>query len=163
LFTSSNPFRSSKTKLAKSSHPTTELAVSLIVNNEEHLLRALDDTGASSSSILEAFTSAPFIKTDDSSTTTWSTMSGKFTTTKAVFVTFSFPAFNLKKQMCSSWAFHVDDRSESSSTYDMIMGQDLLGESGIIMIFNDHTVTWDTDTIHWKTEKQHFIISRGPD
>jgi hypothetical protein len=28
LFTSSKPFRSSKTKLAKSSHPTTELVVS---------------------------------------------------------------------------------------------------------------------------------------
>jgi hypothetical protein len=29
----------------------------------------------------------------------------------------------------------------------MIIGWDLLGESGIIMNFNDHTVTWDTDTI----------------
>jgi hypothetical protein len=55
------------------------------------------------------------------------------------------PEFNLKKQMFSSWEFRVDDRSESSSTYDMIMGQDLLGELGIIMNFNDHTVTWDTD------------------
>jgi hypothetical protein len=36
--------------------------VSLIVNSEEHLLRALADTGASSSIILEAYTSAPFIK-----------------------------------------------------------------------------------------------------
>jgi hypothetical protein len=27
------------------------------------------------------------------------------------------------------------------------MDQDLLGEVGIIMNFNDHTVTWDTDTI----------------
>jgi hypothetical protein len=121
--------------------------VSLIVNNEEHLLRALADTGVSSSSILEAYTSAPFIKADDNNTTTWSTMGGKFTTTKTRFVTFSLPEFNLKKQMCSSWAFHVDDRSESSSTYDMIMGRDLLGESGIIMNFNDHTVTWGTDTI----------------
>jgi hypothetical protein len=42
----------------------------LIVNNEEYLLRALADTGASSSIILEAYTSAPFIKTDDSNTTT---------------------------------------------------------------------------------------------
>jgi hypothetical protein len=49
--------------------------------------------------------------------------------------------------MCSSLTFHVDDRSESSSTYDMIMGRDLLGELGIIMNFNDHTVTLDTDTI----------------
>jgi hypothetical protein len=121
--------------------------VSLIVNNEEHLLRALADTGASSSIILEAYTSAPFNKIDEYNTTTWITMGGTFTITKIGFVTFSLPEFNLKKQMCSSWAFHVDDRSESSSTYDMIMGRDLLGESGIIMNFNDHTVTWGTDTI----------------
>jgi hypothetical protein len=101
----------------------------------------LADTGASSSIILEAYTSAPFIKTDDSNTTTWSTMGGKFTTTKTGFVTFSPQDFNLKKQLCSSWAFHVDDRSESSSTYNMFMSGDLLGELGIIMNFNDHTVT----------------------
>jgi xylose isomerase len=52
--------------------------------------------------------------------------------------------------MCYPWAFHVDDRSESSSTYDMIMGRDILGELGIIMNFNDHTFTWDTDTIPMK-------------
>jgi hypothetical protein len=127
LFTSSKPFSTSKTKLPKSSHPTTELIVSLIVNSEEHLLRALADTGTSISSIiLEAYTSAPFIKTDDSNTTTWSTMGGKFTTTKNGFVTFSLPGFILKKQMCSSWAFDVDDRSESSSTYDMIIGHYLI-------------------------------------
>jgi hypothetical protein len=82
FFTSSKHISSSKTKIAKSSHPTTDLVVSLIINNEEHLLRALADTGASSSIILEAYTPAPFIKTDDSNTTTWSTMGGKFTTTK---------------------------------------------------------------------------------
>jgi hypothetical protein len=32
----------------------------------------------------------------------------------------------------------------------MIIGRDLLGESDIIMNFNDHTVTWDTDTIPMK-------------
>jgi hypothetical protein len=82
LFTSSKLFSSSETKLEKSSHPTTELVLSLIVNNEEHLLRALADTVAISSIILEAYTSAPFIKTDDNNTTTWSTMGDKFTTTK---------------------------------------------------------------------------------
>jgi hypothetical protein len=67
-------------------------------------------------------------------------------------MTFSHPEFNLKKQMCSSWESHEDDRSESSSTYDMIIvqGRDLLGELGLIMNFNDHTVTWDTDTIPMK-------------
>jgi hypothetical protein len=156
LFTSSKPFIFSKTKLAKASHPTNEMVVSLIVNNEEHLLRALADTGASSSIILEAHTSFAFIKIDDSNTTTWSTMVGKFTTTKTGFVTFSLPEFNLKKRMYSSWAFHVDDSSESSSTYDMIMGRDLLGELGIIMNFNDHTVTWDTDNIPLKDRDTAF-------
>jgi hypothetical protein len=82
LLTSSKPFSSSKTKLEKSSHPTTELVLSLIVKNEEHLLRALADTGVSISIILEAYTSPPFIKTDDNNTITWSKMDGKFTTTK---------------------------------------------------------------------------------
>jgi xylose isomerase len=64
-------------------------------------------------------------------------------------VTFSLLDFDIKKEIFTSWEFHVDDRSESSSTHDMIMGQgrDLLGELGIIMNFNDHIVTWDTDTI----------------
>jgi hypothetical protein len=98
--------------------------VSLIVNIEEHLLRELADTGASSSIILEAYTLAPFIKTDDNNTTTWSTMDGKFTKTKngMMPVIFSVPDFDLKKQMCSCWAFHVDERSESSSKYDMMIG-----------------------------------------
>jgi hypothetical protein len=96
LFTSSKPFSSSKTKLAKSSHPISELVVSLIINNEKNLLRVLADTGASSSIILEAYTSAPFIKTDDSYTNTWSTMGGNFTTTKTGFVTFSLLEFNVK-------------------------------------------------------------------
>jgi hypothetical protein len=92
------------------------MVVSLIVNSEEHLLRTLADTGARSSSIiLEAYTSSPFIKTDDSNTTTWSTMGGKFTTTETGI-------FNLKKQIRCSWAFQVDDHSESSSIYDMIIG-----------------------------------------
>jgi hypothetical protein len=39
-----------------------------------------------------------------------------------ILMIFSLPEYNLKKQMCSSWEFHVDDRSESSSTYDMIIG-----------------------------------------
>jgi hypothetical protein len=42
-----------------------------------------------------------------------------------MLVTFSLPDFNIKKQMCSSWEFHVNDRSESSSTYDMIIDNQL--------------------------------------
>jgi hypothetical protein len=85
LLTSSKPFSYSKTKLEKSFHPTIELVVNLFFNNEEHLLRALADTGASSSSrILEEYTSSIFlfIKTYDNNIITWSTMGGQFITTK---------------------------------------------------------------------------------
>jgi hypothetical protein len=58
-----------------------------------------------------------------------------------MLVKFSLPEFNLKQQTYYSWAFHGDNRSESSNTYDMIIGRDLLGELGIIMNFNDHTIT----------------------
>jgi hypothetical protein len=50
--------------------------------------------------------------------------------------------FNLKKQI--SWEFHVDEQSKA---YGMIIGRDLLGKLGIILKFNDKTVTWDTGTI----------------
>jgi hypothetical protein len=98
--------------------------VGQIVNHGKHVLRALADTGASSSSrILVAYTLATFIKTHDNNTTTWSTIGGKFTKKNSeMLMTFSLPEFNPKKKMCSSLAFHVDDRSESSSTYDMIIG-----------------------------------------
>jgi hypothetical protein len=55
-------FGSQKAKLAEASHPTSELVVNLNANHEEHLLRALADTGASISIILEAYTSKQFIK-----------------------------------------------------------------------------------------------------
>jgi xylose isomerase len=32
----------------------------------------------------------------------------------------------------------------------LVINQDPLGELGVIMNFNDHTVTWDTDTIPMK-------------
>jgi hypothetical protein len=46
----------------------------------------------------------------------------------------------------------LDERSESSSTYDMIIDNQQISpwRIGIIMNFNDHTVTWDTDTIPMK-------------
>jgi hypothetical protein len=63
--------------------------VSIIVNHEEHLIRALADTDASSSIIiLEAYTSDQFIK--NSNSTTWSTMGGKFTTNKTGICLWAF-------------------------------------------------------------------------
>jgi hypothetical protein len=119
--------------------------VSLNINYEEYVLRALADTGASSSSILEVYTSNKLINCDEEQKSNWSIMGGQFANDKTGLVSFSRPQFNLKNQI--SCVFHVNDRSKTSSTYDMINGQDLLGELGIILNFNNKTVTWDTETI----------------
>jgi hypothetical protein len=84
-------------KLVKTSHPTSELVLSLNVNHEEHVLRALASTGSSSSIILEGYTSKNLIMYDEERKTTWSTMGGQFATDKTGQVTFSLPEFNLKK------------------------------------------------------------------
>jgi hypothetical protein len=39
------------------------------------------------------------------------------------------------------------------------MYRDLLGKLGIIMNFNDHTVTWDTDTIPMKDRDTYTLSS----
>jgi hypothetical protein len=52
----------STTKQVVNSHPTTKLVVTFNVNHEEHVLRALADTGASSGIILKAYTSKDSIK-----------------------------------------------------------------------------------------------------
>jgi hypothetical protein len=46
-------------------------------------------------------------------------------------MTFSLPELNLKRQICSSWEFNVDDPCGSSSTYDIIIGRDLLGDHNL--------------------------------
>jgi hypothetical protein len=122
----------SSIKLVENSHPTTKLVVTLNVNHEEHVLRALANTGASSSIILVSNTSKDSIKQNIENKTTWSTMNGQFTTDKTGLVSFVLPEFNLKKQI--TWEFHVDNQSKPSDTYGMIIGRDLLGKLGIYLI-----------------------------
>jgi hypothetical protein len=77
-------------------------------------------------------------------------------------VLFSFSKFNLKKEI--SYLFHLDDRSRTSNTFDMILGQDILEESDKILNFNDKIVIWYNDSIDalvevylTETETQHLV------
>jgi hypothetical protein len=58
-----------------------------------------------------------------------------------------------------SWVFHVDGQSKTSNTNNMINRYDL-GELGIIINFNDKTVTSDTDIIPMK--ERGSLIPRTP-
>ncbi len=63
-----------------------------------------------------------------------------FSTARKTQLKFLTPEFNI-----ISWVCHVDYMANaSSSQYNMILGQDLLQALGLILvIFNDHTMTWD--------------------
>jgi hypothetical protein len=76
--------------------------MSIIVHDEEKLLRSLIDTGARISIILGAYILSQLIKTDDNDTNTWSIMGVNFTTNKTgmMLVKFSLLEFNLKKNKC---------------------------------------------------------------
>jgi hypothetical protein len=65
-------------------------------------------------------------------------MGRQFITDKTGLVNFSLPEFNLKKQI--SWVFHVDEKWMRSAWIII----------GIILNFNDKTVTLDIDTIPMK-------------
>jgi hypothetical protein len=47
--------------------------------------------------------------------------------------------FSQKKLATVSFAFHVDDRSESLKPFKLIIGQDILGELETMIIFNNNT------------------------
>jgi hypothetical protein len=64
-----------------------------------------------------------------------------------MLVTFSLSEFNLKKQMYTSWEFHVDDLSESSRKYGMMI-VNRLRSSWIIR--RNHEVQWpDNHLRYW--------------
>jgi hypothetical protein len=70
--------------------------VSLNINNEEQLLRALADTEPAAVSFLKVILQRILSKEIK---VTWSTMGGQFITSKTGLVTFLLPEFNLKKQI----------------------------------------------------------------
>jgi hypothetical protein len=72
----------------------TDVVLSFKANQEENVLRALADTGVSSSIILGSFLSKDHIINGESCQTNWRTVAGHFTTNKKGSVTFLLPEFN---------------------------------------------------------------------
>jgi hypothetical protein len=60
-----------------------------------------------------------------------------------------FPKEN-NKQLDQDKIIQILDQSKASEWHDMIIGQDILAKSGIIINFNDQAVIRDTDTIPMK-------------
>ena len=86
------------------------------------------------------------LRLNKSKVTEWRTSAGVFITNKQVRLQLKLPEFYENRII--TYNVHV---TENTSTYDMIMGRDMLKELGIQINFGADSVTWDDVTIPMKT------------
>jgi hypothetical protein len=95
-------------------------------------MRALLDTGTTSTIILREFVGKYRARTNTKKRTKWKTLGGTFTTNYESLLDFNFPELSTRKVV--TWQAHVDDKTSSKeAAYDMIMGMDLMTYIGITM------------------------------
>ena len=90
----------------------------------------------------------------------WSTMTGSFNTTFVTEIILKLPELNHTPEIYSKC--HLTDRLLN---YDLILGRDILYESGIIFNFENKTITWQEVSILMKppnsTGKEFFVIKES--
>jgi hypothetical protein len=133
-------------KRRKFDHFTPEVVLEL-ENNEGQIvpIRALLDTGTSSTIILKEHMRKGFVSHHKGHDTVWKTLGGTFKTKRKGLLEFKFP--ELTNNQTITWVAHVDDANKAKDTmYDMIIGMDLMITIGIhvdtaqkMVIWRDHS------------------------
>ena len=133
-------------KKSKLTHYTAEVVLELKDRyGNLRPVRALLDTGTSSSIVLREFVPDGQISRFKSTRTTWKTMGGSFETRRKGQVKFKFP--ELDTNTAVTWSMHVDDLHKPKDTqYDVILGMDLMIEIGIFINTRDKVVEWNDFT-----------------
>jgi hypothetical protein len=81
--------------------------------------------------------------------TKWITKAGNFTTNRKCEITFTLPAQHKHKEI--TWTCYVDESDNDSSTYDLVLGRELMHEIGIDICFSAAEVRWDNASIPMKS------------
>ena len=108
--------------------------------------RILLDTGCAATLVNQVFVKK--LKTKQSGSTNWTTKAGTFTTTRKVKLNFILPEFHPNREI--NWEMYVDESQPKQSSYDMIIGRDLLFELGINFLFDQQVMTWDGASVAMK-------------
>jgi hypothetical protein len=113
-------------------------------------IRALLDTGTTSTIILREFVGKCRACRNKKKITKWKTLGGTFTTNYESLLDFKFPEISTSKVM--TWQAHVDDTTSSKeAAYDMIMGTDLMTSIGITVDCEQRCIRWGGTEIPLKT------------
>ena len=124
------------------------------------MLRALLDSGCTKSIILKSFTSLKKRKLlSKKDCCRYGTYGGHFTSNSTANVAFRLVEFNKNKDFLINYKFQVDEVNKSKdSRYDMIIGNDILHDLGIDLMFSEERIWWgnphnpfDYDSIPMKT------------
>ena len=129
-------------KKAKVGHYTAEIAVEILDRHGKLVpIRALLDTGTTSTILLREFVKKGRAGGYSGQKTLWKTMGGNFTTKKKALVDFRFPELNTDKKV--TWVCHVDETTkEEHALYDMIIGMDLMTAIGIYVDTDEKLIRW---------------------
>ena len=132
-----------KAKKAKQTHYSAEIIVEIEDRHGNTVpIRALIDTGTSSSIVLRDFVRKGRAGSYKGKRTKWSTLGGVFSTNRKALIDFKLPELSTDKKV--TWIMHVDDKSSpKTALYDMILGMDLLTEIGLFVNTEDKTVCWE--------------------
>ena len=131
-----------------------EVIVSIVgADGTERMARCLLDTGCTKSMILKKFTDKKRRnKLSKEDTVEYETYGGKFKSSMTASVGFKMVEFQQHKNQTIEYLFQVDETSNSNQQhYDMIIGNDLLWNMGINILFNEQQLQWNGDSIPLKT------------
>jgi hypothetical protein len=113
-------------------------------------IRALLDTGTTSTIILIEFVGKGRARVDTNKRTKRKALGGTFTTNYEFFLGFKFPDISTSKVV--TWQAHVDDKnSGKDAAYDKIMGMDLMISIGITVDCEKKCIRWGGTYIPLKT------------
>jgi hypothetical protein len=113
-------------------------------------MRALLDTGTTSTIILRKFVGKGRARTNTKKRAKWKTLGGTFTTNYESLLDFKFPEISTSKVV--TWQARVDDKTSSKeAAYDMIMGMDLITSIGIMIDCEKRCIRWGGTEVPLKT------------
>ena len=108
-------------------------------------IRALLDSGASESLVLEKHTDKLRVKELKTKGTVWSTPAGELHTHSKTKAQFTIPELQDKKLI--EWTFHV---TKDMGAYDMIIGRDIMSFLGIDIQFSTQEIVWGHASMPFK-------------
>ena len=106
-------------------------------------VKILCDSGATATIVKHGFVKNLRLKRQDA--TTWKTPAGNFQTKSKCEIDFKMPEFHQHRNI--KWKAYV---TTQPMLYDIILGQDLMQELGLIIDYKTNTLKWDDATIAMK-------------